>query len=263
MGLKLGNTNIGNVYLGSTKIKEIYLGSTKVFGSSVDPYNPLNLPPYTIRLKYQDGVTPTFSKGTGVQISSSPNIWDLTYENSSWYQLLYWKTDLLEVLGANSTGVTTMRNMFINCSSLTSVPLFDTSSVTRMDDMLDGCSSLTTVPLFDTSSVTNMSYMLQACSSLTTVPLFDTSSVTNMTRMLFGCSLLTSIPLFNTSKVTNITQAFSGCVNVQSGALALYQQVSTQANPPSSGNHYQTFKDCGSNTTTGSAELAQIPSSWK
>jgi hypothetical protein len=54
---------------------------------------------------------------------------------------------------------------------------------------------------------------------------------------------------------------FGECVNVQSGALALYQQASTQTNPPS--NHGGTFYNCGSNTTTGAAELAQIPSDWK
>jgi hypothetical protein len=48
---------------------------------------------------------------------------------------------------------------------------------------------------------------------------------------------------------------------VQSGALALYQQASTQTNPPT--NHNETFTRCGTNTTTGAAELAQIPSDWK
>jgi hypothetical protein len=53
---------------------------------------------------------------------------------------------------------------------------------------------------------------------------------------------------------------FNDCLNVQSGALALYQQASTQTTPPSE--YYNTFYNCGSNTTTGAAELAQIPSSW-
>ena len=52
----------------------------------------------------------------------------------------------------------------------------------------------------------------------------------------------------------------SSCLNVQSGALALYQQASSQTNPPSS--HNNTFYNCGKFTTTGAAELAQIPSDW-
>ena len=171
-----------------------------------------SLPPFTIRLKYQDGVTPTFSKGTGVQVSSSPNVWDLTYEDSNWRSLLRWHTNLLEVIAANNTGVSEMSYMFNSCSSLTSVPLFDTSSVTYM------------------------SYMFANCSSLTSVPLFNTSSVTNMNNM------------------------FQNCYKVESGSLALYQQASTQATVPS---HGATFRDCGRDTVTGAAELAQIPSGWK
>lgn len=198
---------------------------------------PPPLPPYTLRLKYKEGVTPTFSKGTGVQVSSSPNIWDLTYENSNWENILYNHTDLLEVLSANSTGVTNMSIMFWNCTSLT------------------------TVPLFDTSSVTNMFGMFVSCTSLTTVPLFDTSNVTSMENMFLNCTSLTSIPLFDTSKVTNMNSMFNNCINVEIGALSLYQQASSQANPPSS--HDRTFYKCGSNTTTGAAELAQISWSWK
>ena len=171
-----------------------------------------SLPPYTIRLKFTEGVIPTFYKGTGVQVSSSPNIWDLTYENSDWSQLIGSGPSLLEVIDGNTTGVVNMRMM------------------------LQGCTSLTTVPLLDTSSVTSMNGMLAGCNSLILVPLFNTSNVTDMSGMLFSCS------------------------NVQSGALALYQQASSQTNVPS---HDRTFYNCGSNTQTGAAELSQIPSDWK
>lgn len=170
------------------------------------------LPPYTLRLKFKDGITPTFSYGTGTLFDASNNIWDLTYENSNWRALLLNQTDLLEVIEGNTTNVTNMRNMF------------------------GGCSSLTNVSLFDTSSVTDMYNMFITCTSLTSIPLFNTSSVTNMNSMFFMC------------------------YKVESGALSLYLQASTQSIPPSS--HSQTFTSCGSNTSTGRAELAQIPSDW-
>ena len=219
------------------------------------------LPPYTIRLKYKQGTTPTFSKGTGVLVDSTNNIWDLTYENTAWIRLLQNHTDLLEVIDANTEGVVNMNDMLYNCTSLTYVPLFDTSNVTYMKEMLYNCSALTSVPSFDTSSVTDISFMLYNCTSLTSVPLFNTSKVTNMASMLRNCELLTSIPLFDTSKVTTMNNAFNRCLSVQSGALALYQQASTQTTPPTS--HNTTFRNCGSNTQTGAAELAQIPSDWK
>ena len=131
---------------------------------------------------------------------------------------------------------TSWNSLFTYMYELVSVIAANTTGIRGMESMFLGCSNLATVPLFDTSSVGTMQSMFENCSNLTTIPLFDTSSVTNM--------------LFT----------FSGCYKVQSGALALYQQASTQANPPYM--YYGAFTNCGRDTVTGAAELAQIPSSW-
>lgn len=240
------------------------------------------LPAYTLKLLFQDGITPRFSKGTARQISSSPNIYELTYENSDWSSLLSDQSDLLEVIDANTTGVTNMSKMLRYCSVLQSVPLFDTSSVTDMNWMFSGCQALTTVPLFDTYKVTNMSYMFYNCRGFTSVPLFDTSSVTNMENMLArtqltyipnfdysnvtktsymfeSCTALTSIVLMDLPKVTSVNQMFYGCTNVQSGALALYEKLLEQDGINS---YYNTFYNCGLDTETGLDELNQISIDW-
>ena len=255
----------------------------------IDPCNPLNLPANTVRVRTNNGKAPVKDSKTSYEtatlVSGTTDVYDVYKSGTDFNNLFYWSTNVIEVLGANTTGITTMTNMFIRCSSLASVSLFDTSSVTNMLSMFRGCTSLTSVPLFDTSSVTSMVYMFSdcsslktvplfntssvtdmdqlfyGCSSLTSVPLFDTSSVTSMTDMLNNCSSLTSVPLFNTSNVTSMFRTFYGCINVETGALALYQQASTQTNPPST--HTGAFKNCGANTTTGAAELAQIPDDWK
>lgn len=283
MPLQLGSTTIGSLYLGSTKIAEAWRGNVKVYGASAP--GPV-LPAYTIRLKYTEGVTPTFTYGTATQVSSSPNVWDLTYESpyNTWNSLLQNHTGLIEVLDANTTGITEMVSMFYGCSNLTAVALFDTSSVITMSGAFFGCESLTTIPQFNTSSVTSMATMLKNCYALTSVPLLNTANVRNMTDAFYQCRSLTNIPLFDTSRVTSMSYTFYGCtnlaaiplldtsvvsdfgfafcecVNVQSGALALYNQASTQSTPPS----YYTaaFSLCGSQTVTGAAELAQIPASW-
>lgn len=206
-------------------------------GSAKPDYNPLGLPAKTIRIKLAPGSdAPTISDATVTAVQGQADVYDVHKDSSNWSLMLIGNHSLLEVLGANTSGVTNMNSMFTGSSSLTSVPLFDTSSVTNMGSMFNGCTSLISVPLFDTSNVTNMFSMIASCSLITTIPLFDTSKVTNMYYMC------------------------SNCVNVESGALALYQQASTQANPPST--HTGTFNDCGSNTVTGAAELAQIPSDW-
>ena len=126
--------------------------------------------------------------------------------------------------------------LFYNITALESVIGANATGVTKMSNTFDGCSNLTTVQLFDTSSVTAMPATFKGCSGLTSVPLFDTSSAPNMSSM------------------------FQNCTMVQSGALALYNQASNQTTPPTY--HINTFYNCGRDTVTGAAELAQIPSSW-
>lgn len=240
MALQLGNTKIKEIYLGSTKIIEAYLGSNKIF-SGVDPYNPLGLPPNTVRVRTDNGQPPRRGPGavatyeTATLVPGTTDIYDVYKSGTNFTKLLIY-SNVVEVLGANTTGITNMSQMFDRCTDLPSIPLFDTSSVTDMSSMFERCLSLTSITLFDTSSVTNMNSMFCDCSSLTTIPLFNTSSVTNMDSM------------------------FSDCRKVQSGALALYRQASSQSTPPSK--HNRTFYNCGRDTTTGAAELAQIPSSW-
>lgn len=250
------------------------------------PPDPENwFPKYSLRLKYADGVTPTFSKGTAVRVSTSPNVWDLKYENANWSSLLKNHTNLLEVMESNTSDVTNMSSMFYGCSHLTSVTSLDTAKVTNMKSMFGSCTRLASVPLMDTRLVTDMSYMLSSCSAITYLPLFDTRSVTNMSYMLstcialvhspifdthnvvnfnsmyFDCEALREVPLLDTSSAENMSGMFVYCSYVESGALALYQQASTQW-PTSLRDVTGCFYYCGSSTVTGAAELAQIPQSW-
>ena len=262
-------------------------GSWITNSDPIDPYNPLGLPPNTVRVRTSNRNAPV--KGnyttyeTATLVPGTYDLFDVYKSGTNLDCLLYNSTNVIEVLGANTSNITSMHDMFCDCTSLstiplfdtskvtdmnsmfascsiTSIPLFDTSKVTDMKWMFDSCYNLINVPLFDTSNVTNMNAMLRECTSLTTVPLFDTHNVTDMGFVFFNCTSLTTVPLFNTSSVTDINRMFYNCINVESGALALYQQASTQINPPTG--HSDTFKNCGSNTQTGAAELAQIPTSW-
>lgn len=66
----------------------------------------------------------------------------------------------------NSIHVTNMPYMFMNCTNLKTISLFDTSSVTNMDRMFYSCTKLTTIPILNTNKVTSMSRMFNSCSSL-------------------------------------------------------------------------------------------------
>lgn len=174
--------------------------------------------------------------------------------------MFYGCTSLTSVPLFDTSNVKLFTGMFSSCSALTSVPLFDTSNVTNMDFMFADCHSLTSVPKFNTSNVTSMYSTFVNCHSLPSIPLLDTSKVTRMRYMCASCRSLTKVPLFDTSSVTDMYEMCFLSSNVRSGALALYRQASTQTVPPA--NHYKTFSDCGSNTTSGRAELAHIPADW-
>ena len=268
------------------------------------------LPPNTLRLRYKDGVTPTFTKGTAVHISTSPNIWELT--SIDWYDAFQGHTDLLEVVDSGDMSSVTdmcrtfkdcsslisvcpmnvrlnkLSRMFQNCSSLVSAPFI---TITPMDGycdyIFDGCTSLTSVPLLDTSSFTTANFMFRNCSSLTTVPAFNLRRASSTASMFEGCTSLTTVPTFTLPYTNQLNSMFKGCtslttmpsitlsrdlsrcisvfedcINIESGILNMYNNLSSKTVI------YYTiysscFKNCGINTTTGAAELAQIPSDWK
>lgn len=178
----------------------------------------------------------------------------------------------------------TTSELFKNCSKLTTIPLIPTSTILSFTGWFWGCSSLTSVPLLDLSSAVSCSYMFLGCYSLREIPCFNTSNVTNMKQMLAstsieyiplmdtskvtdfksfcaaGTSALKEIPLLDTTSADDVSDMFLGQVNVESGALALYNQMSTQTHVPSQ--HSWCFHEAGSNTVTGAQELAAIPESW-
>ena len=316
-------------------------------------YNPLNLPPFTIRVRTNDGNPPTGTyKIDSTLVPGTTDVYDVYKPNEYWWGTVQGATNIVEVLGANTKGVKMMEQVFLDCSALTSVALFDTSSVksfyrmfdgtrirsvplfntsnatkttfmfanctrltsvprfntsnvTAMGSMFKGCTRLTTVPQMDTSKVTDMSRMFCQCTQLVTPPQMETSRVTDMSSMFDGCEQLGSVPLYDTKNVTRMDRMFYDCIRlysippfdmtslermeymcynipirsipalnpvaifimdyafygtacVQSGALDLYNRVKNLASF-----HEGTFRGCGKNTTTGSAELAQIPSDWK
>lgn len=258
----------------------------------IDPYNPLGLPPYTLRIQMPSLTSDPrikLLKGDAVQVSQDPNIWDIFYENPDWSGPIM-ATQNIIILGANLAGVTNLNKtfcqgaiidmkapintpdaidmsyMFYDCffrdGQLMPIdlPPFNCAKATNLSSMFYHTAKINSITLKNTNNVTTVKDIFNGSLSLTAVNLFDTSNVTDMSGMFKYCDNLKHIPLFDTSKVINIDEAFLNCSRVESGALALYQQASTQANPPSS--HNFTFAFCGELTQTGNIELHQIPVSW-
>ena len=140
----------------------------------------------------------------------------------SWFNGFSKLSTIEGIENLNTSNVTGMAYMFLNCSGLTSLDVshFDTQKVKYMFGMFYGCKKITSLDVtqFDTQNVTDMSYMFVDCSKLATLVLssFSTQKVTDMAQIFSGCSGLTSLDLsnFDTQNVTSVSKMFYNCSNL-------------------------------------------------
>lgn len=288
---------------GKVLVGDGYTGDLAAFNGKVfvldhwpDPYNPYNLDFGVIRVRTNDGQQPINTQGatyTSAQpVAGMTNVFDISRPDYpfSFYELLRNSENVTDILGANTTEILDMTQMLYGCTALSSVKIFDTTNVTSMHfmfneckslktvphfnthnvkdfyRMFDGCESLITVPNFDFSNATGPDFsnsvlgMFDGCKSLTHVPAFDLSNVKTFEYMFYGCTSLSAIPDFKIEQAENVYAMFYNCYNVETGIKSLYDKLSVLHSITS---HEGAFGFCGSNTTQGAAELAQIPSDWK
>ena len=118
----------------------------------------------------------------------------------------------------NTCNVTTMLDMFRNCSNLKSVDLstFNTEKVTTMHAMFAYCTSIENINMssFNTEEVTNMSGMFYNCGNLKQLDVnnFNTENVTTMGSMFANCSNLEKLDISNwkTTNVEDMSWMFAG-----------------------------------------------------
>ena len=223
-------------------------GKLVTTGLDIGPVQPRHL-----RLLFAPGRGPSrfdvqnHRSGTWTQLSTYPNIWDLYVYNGSGIDWAFaleltsadTRMNIVEVIDGDASGITYMDGCFANCPNIRSVG-----------------------PLYNTGSVVSCWHMFYASNggSIVHVTPFDTRNVRNFERMFEFQENLREVPLLDTSSATDLTEMYSNCVNVESGILAAYNEMTSHGNIPY---HYGTFRRCGINTPTGRAELAQIPSNWK
>ena len=242
------------------------------------------------------------------QISSEPNVWEYHREPThyepgpdgaaSWLgEFLAKFTDYehnsVEVLGGNTTGITSLENLFSYDDAITKVALFDTSSCWNFQQMFWGgynqdtdtyTSHLIEVPNFDFSASYNVAQMFRDCVMLESVPDFDLQDSRYAYEMFSNCRSLKALPAMQVSKIGHpyyydghwlsetlaMHYMFRDCKNAASGITAMYTALSTNGYDTAAQEagttpctHDRTFENCGVDSPTGSAELANVPSDWK
>lgn len=224
---------------------------------------PAGLPPKTMRFDFKyDHFDPTtgLPSITGfIWTHVEDDVYDFHYDNPVWsyqyvkptqaqglfnaYYPLVGKYPMsnhqFDIIDSNLTGVTVLNRFFNAARQVTNCVLKNTGSVT---------------------DATSLFYHSRRC-SLVSLNTLDLSSVEYIDHMFQLCDYLTS-PLSITLSGSVITcdHAFYGARHVPSGALALYNSLSSQSTLPTI--YANCFTNCGADTTTGAEELAQIPTSW-
>lgn len=169
-------------------------------------------------------------------------------------------TDIVGLQYLNTSNVTNMSNMFLDCYKLEDLDVsnFDTGNVTDMSGMFANCSRLRSIDVsnFDTGNVKDMTRMFANCTSLTglDVSKWNTRNVEKMGGMDYyynpcqgmfsGCSGLTYLDVsrWDTGNVTDMARMFEGCYNLTSLDVSNWNTCKVE-------NMLGMFKDCHSLTT--------------
>ena len=241
----MADFTLSDTYNGEQKVMTYPSGpKLRIREGNVPFYVP---PPFRAKMRFQfanssfdpNNVSGWKAGSRWEQVTSSPNVWDYSRATTSFSQEFKNKSfgsasDQAAVISGDFTGVTDISEMFKG-TKLTSFSVSNTDSLTNCSGAFYE-TSLTSCPDIDTSEVTDFSYMFDGCGSLTSVRLYDTGAAVDVSNM------------------------FRGTLLVASGALSLYNQMSGQTTPPVT--HSDCFSSCGSNTSTGRADLAEIPQDW-
>ena len=156
------------------------------------------------------------------------------------------------------------------------VPLQKASSASGIADYYD--SPLKSIKIGDMVNLTNASNMFYTvkrsavdkkkyeCGSYRFVERIELGSMpklSNAKSMFRNCTSLTACVDVGSTELTTVYYMFYGCTNVESGILDVYNKLSAIDTLSSETSHQKAFYNCGSNTVSGSAELADIPAEWK
>ena len=141
----------------------------------------------------------------------------------AWFQGYVNLTSIEGIEYLNTSQVTDMHNMFLNCYHLQTTDFsgFDTRKVKDMSNMFYNCGSLKSLDIsnFNTSEVTDMRSMFYHCIGLTSLDLshFNTSKVSIMISMFQLCSNLLSVNLsgWDTRNVGSMDHMFEKCISLK------------------------------------------------
>lgn len=207
----------------------------------VDPYNPYNLGPGVVRLTFYDADdydpnTDVGGPGIGHWERVSGNTWDFYPEYLGLDAKFFGLDQPFDLESWN-----------LRDYSDQVLASFRGSNIVNINNPID----FSVAPIDGLYEMFAQSHVVHVCPGIRLQP---NRSAEHMFR---NCQTLVEIPIFDWDYVPGqIYEMFANDRNVMYGMTRLYDNWSTIEY------HDACFRDCGVNTTTGAAELAQLPSSW-
>lgn len=229
--------------------------------------NPYGLASKTMRVQFNNqNYDPTNDLSSSdfscIQVSSSPNVWDITFLQTWSFgnKITYDSCGGFSVLDFNVYGVNSIEGMFYDCTGITSLTILNATGVQNMEGICRWCTNLGTVNISGVGSVKTLADAFYYCRSPLTVNITGLTNVESMYNM-FGASGLTAFPNWSNEtfgRLSQVSSIFGQCRDVQSGIQDMYTKLS---GIPTITSHGDAFYECGANGPAAS-ELNNIPSSW-
>ena len=192
---------------------------------------------------------------TATLVPGTTNVYDVYRSGTSFRRLLWDSTNVIEIISANTSNITDMREMCFRCSNLMKTCLFDTSNVTDMYRMFccywsGRWGKLQELPAFNMSSVTNVEDFLSGQWEIESLPVLSMPNVTSLEAAFYYCKNLKYVPVWNVPNLTSMHRAFGWCHSLEEFPAWDVSKVT---------NFEQCFYDCESLkrvlfTNTNSAE---------
>lgn len=111
---------------------------------------------------------------------------------------------------------TAISGMFNKCSSLTKVPLFDTSRASAINEFCNACTKLKEVPAFDLSNAQGLYSLFANCKEIEEIPLLKITpeKVGSAHYMFYNCRKLKKIPQYDLRNATRLDYFSIWCVEI-------------------------------------------------
>lgn len=130
--------------------------------------------------------------------------------------------DEIKIIAENNNRTNLAQHFYKSNTNSISFQNFDTSKVTTMREIFYGCESLTSLDLsnFNTNKVTDMDCMFSFCYFLASLNIssFDLSNVTNADAMFVCCKKLTNLKF---GKNLKVSLSFRDCPLTHESALSV------------------------------------------